>query len=316
MKPFIIAIALLSVATPLVVGENPVHAQDSLKSAFDATLESRKYDRFCFDYTLLKGTASTEADEPAVVIMEEGMVACMPERGLWLTRRSQTTLHSSLPVQDEKPAPDYFEKLVRPKSDVMYTLYRSGTVSKVFSSREFVDAKQLDRPIPYPTEPFDFRALGIGFYGDIVSHRSLEEIIQAWRGVEDTFPPGVFRSEGEDKIMTIQTPNRFYEIDYGRDCWFTAHRYTGTKKILGEKVPKVLTEGRIELGLHDGEWLPDRAEVSHSSGKIQIFFTWRPKEEVKPEQFSLDYVRELMRMDREAEEKRLENADRSESSRG
>jgi hypothetical protein len=322
----------------LTYSANDVVAQLSFAEALKVVAEEREYEKYAFEYSMFVTSYKPGTRTPGLTVHQEGNIAGIPKEGLWMVRRIEHVLergerkpdHNRVAIRNEESdsgdesdsvrEPDPVGEAVSsegvPATDSqisvtankhMYSLYQNGALHTAYSGWNSFKSQQLEAPLRFPVKPFDFRVLGLAVGGDLYTNRSLEDVLQAWEPIADEYPPGKYQNIDGDTLVHYPAGRRYsYTLNLTKGSWFTHHRRTRGRKILGETVDAVESEATLRLVYRDGDWLPEYYKGNSVQGVMEVFFTWLPTDDLSADQFTLDYLAEVKRVDEQRERKRLE----------
>lgn len=276
-----------------------VEAQPSFSESLDAVEKERTYEKFKFDYTMvIRQYGRDEGSKARLLVLEEGSCSGFPKRGLWLVQRIDKVLERNPENKDTSEIAKKQEEsqLAEPWRTLSYSLYKDGKIHTISSDSKYVAVRTPDRPLPFPVEPFDFRALGLGYYGDLISGVSFEELLENSKEIREAMPPGSWGSGSEDGVVIFESKSTNYKIDLSKGSWPIYHHYLVRVPVLGKQVEKVLTRTNMRLEQFDGQWFPAYAKVESDVGEFELFLTWYPAAEIKEATFTLDYAIELLKL--------------------
>ncbi len=280
-----------------------VYAQPSFLEALMALASAKDHERFTFQYTLFEEKYRNDAKEIITAIHEEGSIAAIPGKGLWLTRRGQHVLErnrAAANTAEEKEA--VRSQQSEKKEDYLwtYSLCQNDKVSTTNQSTDFITVTQLTTPSKYPAVPFDFRLLGIGSYGDINSGRSLEDVLKFWESVGSKMPAGVDDTLRSEPVVSYDGGTFKFMVDFNKGSSFCYQQHLGSRKVLGRREPFIESETEVKVELKNDRWVPIYAKVKSRHGTMEIYITWTDPKNVSDAMFTLDNVRTLMQADKES----------------
>jgi hypothetical protein len=273
----------------------------SFVDALKATAAEKEFEKYSFEYTMYEEAYRDEGRELVTAVHEEGSIAGIPGRGVWLTRRGRRVLDRKMvsPVNaEEREALGKQELEKRDDNLWTYSLCRDNKVITTSQSTNLVRVSELITPIAYPTVPFDFRLLGIGSYGDCVAGKSFEDVLEFWGEIGKKMPGGIEDTLGGEPVVSYDAGSHKFVVDYQKGSSFVFQRQVGYKKVLGGKVSSLESETEVKLKLEYDHWVPSYAKVRSKSGFFEIYFTWIEPKNVNDKMFTLDYVRTLMQADK------------------
>lgn len=157
--------------------------------------------------------------------------------------------------------------LVTPKDYIVFTLGADfGFVPKIEPER-FATTRA----------PFDFRAFGFAYWGDIVSNQNGDSVLAGYFTWPD--PMVLKRENGRIEYNCVGT---LFTLDIERDYWITKHElilqdYKRSRDGKWEKDKrKLVTACDAELTQKNGFWVPSRVLYrSSSGGTMQFKLDWK-----------------------------------------
>lgn len=183
--------------------------------------------------------------------------------------------------------------------------YRGGGVSSesltvVFSPRSmFGRPANLEKPSHSPIiKPFDFRAFGFAFYGDLLSSTPFDKVLANYLLLEDNQIPEVDIGKLPTELKPAQSNCRYFQygptylcVDCDKDFWVTRQLKKGPAyTVLPSGKKKLVQEIRSKCTLYldqfDGFWLPVRALYQAGSRRLDYKIKWIA---VNPEEGKIDF---------------------------